>query len=218
MNVMLAMRSPEFLPESLTRLLFETQIWYWAFGIGAGVLLFVAGRNRASKPLIRSSIVIATITLIWMLLAWLVVTPTERLYATHAQLAATIQDKNRQNETKGDLKQIFSYLTNDFECPQLGIKNLTEAKSLITAGLNQFHIKSNHIRAYQLQISNKTAQTQVTFLTESDTGWTKTSWKLRWQDIAGDDWKLRTAELKTLNDSPVDTLDLQAQGLQSLGF
>jgi len=181
-------------------LLFEAQPWYWAFGFGAGVILFVAGRNRVSKPLMRSGFAIAAITLLWMLAAWLVVTPAERLYAVHRELAAAAKE--------GDIERLFSHLENNFECPQLGVKSFAEAKAYIPTAMTQFHVKNNHVRAYQSTISGDTARVQVTFLTESDTGLTKTSWELQWQDVPGSDWKLCVADLKTVNDSSVRELGL----------
>ncbi|MCL2639285.1 MAG: hypothetical protein FWD53_00415 [Phycisphaerales bacterium] len=181
-------------------LLFEAQPWYWSFGLGAAVILFVAGRNRSSKTLIKSGLTIATITLLWMLLAWIVVTPAERLYAVHRQLAVIAKE--------GNVEKLFSHLSENFELPQLGIKNLAEAKAIVSVTVNNARVKNNHVRAYQSTIYGNTARTHVTFLTESDTGMTKTSWELQWQDIPGADWKIRIADLKMLNDSPVRELGL----------
>ena len=193
------MRSPEFLPEALIRLLFETQIWYWAGGVGIGIILLMAGRNRASKPLLKSSLAVMAAMLVWMLLAWIIVTPAERLYAVHSDLAATVKEGD-------NMDRLFSHMTDDFECPQLGERSLAEAKAIIGAALDRLHIKNNHVRAYKSKISGKTALTQVTFMTESETGWTKTTWELHWLDMPGGDWKIRVADFQTLNDSPAPDL------------
>jgi hypothetical protein len=197
---MLAMRSPQFLPEAVMRLLFETQVWYWAFGIGVGLVLVGAGGSRASKAMVKSGIATVAITVLWVLLAWLVVTPAERLYAVHAELAAATKEGGK------GVERLFSHLASDFECQQLGVRNLSEAKSLIAARLEPLHVKSNYVRAYRSDVSGETARTLVTFLTESDMGLTKTSWELRWQDVPGSDWKMRSAELKTVNDAKVSEL------------
>ena len=177
-------RAPAYVPDGLAGFLFEAQWWYWVLAIAAGVALFFAGRNRANRGMVMTGSV---------LIAWLVVTPAERLRREHEELAAAA--------TRGDVAGIVSHLAPDFQCAALGVTKLPEANEVISADLKKYGIRTNRIRNYKSDISGPTAYTQLTLLTESDFGPVITRWGLSWDDLAGDDWKIKVAELKGVGDS-----------------
>jgi len=189
-----SLRAPAFLPDSLNSFLFETHWMYWAAAAALSLILLHLGRSRANRPLTRAGLGVLLLTLAWIAAAWLFVTPKERLYDAHQALA--------QAAKEGDVDKILSYFSDHFQCTALGITVPAEAHDQIATRLKSYGIKANHITAYTSEISGPTATTRLTIITESDLGPVKTTWRLTWEDLPRDDWKIELAELLKIGDNP----------------
>jgi hypothetical protein len=60
------------------------------------------------------------------------------------------------------------------------------------------------------------ATTLLTILTESDLGPVKTTWRLTWEDLPRDDWKIEIAELLKIGDNPINEATQLPQKVPSL--
>jgi hypothetical protein len=184
-------RAPAFLPESLNSVLFETQWLYWILAIGAAAALFLAGQNRANRRFVMAGAAIVLLTLVWMAAAWLVVTPKERLYHVHQELADAVK--------AGNVDRIVSFLAPDFQCTALSIHILPEAKPELADRLKRYNVKGTTIWHYHSDISGRAAYTQVTLVTQTDLGSITTRWGLSWDDMNPDaqgDWKIKLADFQ----------------------
>ncbi len=135
---------------------------------------------------------------VWMLAAYLIDTPRERLYRAHVGLAQAARD--------ADADRILSYFSPDFNSPALGVTHAQIAREEIGSRLKNYGIKGSTITFYRSDIAGKTAFTTVTLVTQTDAaGLVRTTWNLSWDDVAGADWKVREADLIKLGDEAVST-------------
>jgi hypothetical protein len=196
--MILALRSPPFLPDSLASFLFETHWAYWLIAVALGVILIYVAATRNDPRLRLSGIILVVATALWGILAALVVTPDERLHNAHTALA----DACRQN----DVPRILSYLSPDFTATPLDIRldpTLSAAKAQIADDLKKYGVKETIIRQYQSVRRGPTAAVNVTLLTQTDMGPILSSWVLSWDDIPENDWKIVNARLTKLGDQAV---------------
>lgn len=190
------LRAPRFLPESVNMVLFETQWLYWIAAVALAAILFHLGRLRQNRQLMRAGASLAVIWALWILSAYLLVTPRERLYQAHQTLAQAAQDN--------DVEKILSYFGADFQCSALAIEVPADAKEQIARRLKSYGIKSNTITSYRSDISGLSATTRLTLITQSsEVGPVKTTWEITWGDLPRADWRIERADLLLIGESPV---------------
>jgi hypothetical protein len=189
-------RAPS-MPESTGAFLFENHWLYWVVGLALGLTLAYRGRTMPSKGMARAGVAIAVLSVLWACAALVVDTPAERLYAAHKGMAAAA--------AKGDVEALMGYLANDFTCPQLGIEDVKNSRDALEAALKTNGVKGSTITGYRTRVNHHVAQVMVTLITETNLGMVKTSWQLVWADIPGQDWRIRQADLQTINDEPVNS-------------
>lgn len=194
--ILAALRSPAFLPDSLASLLFENHWSYWIVALLAAAVLFYISNARQNARLRNISLALAALTGLWALLAFLILTPAERLYNAHTGLADAAKN--------GDVDRIVSYLAPNFQASVLDIPSIDVAREEISARLNTFGIQGSTIRYYKYTLHGHTAFTQFNILTQTSTaGPILTSWNLSWDDLPGEDWRIRNAELTKIGDQDV---------------
>ncbi|MGN6371039.1 MAG: hypothetical protein ACTHN5_22520 [Phycisphaerae bacterium] len=194
--ILAALRSPAFLPDSLASLLFENHWSYWIVALLAAAVLFYISNARQNARLRNISLALAALTGLWALLAFLILTPAERLYNAHTGLADAAKN--------GDVDRIVSYLAPNFQASVLDIPSIDVAREEISARLNTFGIQGSTIRYYKYTLHGHTAFTQFNILTQTSTaGPILTSWNLSWDDLPGEDWRIRNAELTMIGDQDV---------------
>ncbi len=191
-----ALRAPEFLPRGASALLFETHAAYWLLlAVLAGTLFYV-GRSRPDRRMKIAGLAGIGLLIVWMLAAALVETPRERLYAAHTGLAQAAKD--------GDADRILSYLAPDFRAPALGLDHSDLGRERLRLLLKDNQIKDNIITGYHSDISGRAAFTALSLITQTDAGGpVATTWNLSWDDIAGEDWKIKEADLRKLGDQAI---------------
>jgi len=135
-------------------------------------------------------------TIAWMLLAFTIDTPAERLYRAHTDLATAAKN--------GDVDRIVSYLEPNFQAAVLGVDKAGAAKEEIGTRLKTYGVKGSTIRSYKSTIAGPAAFTQMNVLTQTDiAGPVLTSWQLSWDDVPGEDWRIRDVELVKIGDEAV---------------
>jgi hypothetical protein len=191
-----AIRAPEFLPDAFNGALFEAQWAYWVVLAAAAGILWGVGRNRADRRMMRIGEIAAGVLLVWMVAAYSVDTPRERLYRAHTGLAEAAK--------RGDVDGILNYLSPDFHSWALGVEQTAQARDEIGARLKSDGVKGSTITEYHSDLSGRAAFTTLTLITDTDiAGPVKSTWHLSWDDVAGADWRVRDAELVKLGDEAV---------------
>ncbi len=187
-------RAPLFLPESINSLLFENHFLAWIACIIAGFVLTKLGTSRRQRRLMHMGFSVVMVTMLWMLAAYVVDTPAERLDQAHRRILAAAQRK--------DIAAIKAELADSF---QFGPFDRAGLLQTVDASLKTFNIKSNIITSYDSQINNDKAASDLTVFSELDgasAGNCKTRWHLVWHDY-GKDWQLLRIENWSLNDQPM---------------
>lgn len=196
----LALRSPAFLPNGVAAFLFENHFAWW---LGAGVLgavLIYLARARGKGNLMRAGQMLLGLTLLWILAAFAIDSPGERLYWAHTALATAVE--------KADIEQILSHFEPNFTAPNLHIDGdtLTAARNEIGARLKEYGIRESKITTFASTVyANHTADSRFTVLTVSEAGLIKSTWRLFWDDETGSDWKIDNAILEKLGDTNIPT-------------
>jgi len=156
---------------------------------------FYWGGVRQDPRLRRIGIGVGIAALFWIFLALAIDTPAERLYRAHKDLADAAKN--------GDVDRIVSYLEPDFQATVLGVNKAGIAKEEIGARLKTYGVKGSTIRFYHSTHSGPAAFTQLNLLTQTEMGPVLTTWQLSWDDVPGQDWRIRDAELVKLGDEAV---------------
>jgi hypothetical protein len=198
--MILALRTPRFLPDSVMGVLFENHYMWWVALLLLGAVLVFVARSRGDRRLLRAGQIVLGVTLLWIIVARLVETPSERLYAAHLGLADAT--------AKADVDRILSYFAPNFsvEAGPVAIQpdvTVAAAKERIAAGLKQYGIKETTYRQYALTLnSDGTAVSRFTALTLADQP-LLTTWRVSWDDVAGQDWRIHDATLVKLGDQEI---------------
>jgi len=198
------LRISSTVPEGVAGLLFETHWAYWIPLILAGVALAGFVRVGSQKLARQVGAVMVMIGVLWMVLAFLVVTPGERLWTAHEQILAAAQGR--------DAKGIVDLLAPDFHFGSLDRAEM--AKGLGTT-LGFFRPRSNTVRYFEATVNGLTAESRINVLTTLDgTGGMPggpylTKWQLEWVDLPGEGpqggWHLSEIQRWFLSDGTNDT-------------
>ena len=195
----LALRTPVFLPPALSALLFENHWVWWIAVLAVAAALAFVGRTKANHSLLYTGGALISLIIVWAALALAVFTPAERLRNAHRALADAA--------AHGDMDKILSFLDPDFVCTNLSIHldaSPTMAREEIRSRLKEYGISELYITRYQSSASQSSALTHITLIARAQSiGPVQTSWQLSWKDIPGADWKITSATLTALGDSPV---------------
>ena len=182
-DLLSALRAPAFLPQTL----FETHWLWWisAFIVAVAVLLFA--RARADRRLMPLGTALLALSVLWVLAAYFLDTPAERLHKVHLALA--------QAASTGDVDTIVSYLAPDVTISAEDVKMEAADKQTITDALKKYGVKESTIISYTSTMeSDNTARTKIQVITKMDLGNIPTGWKLEWTDIPAKDWQITRAQ------------------------
>jgi len=193
-------RAPGFLPESLAGVLFENHFVWWIALVVLGAALIFAARSRGERRLLRAGQIVLAVTVLWIVAAQLFATPGERLYAAHLGLADAT--------AKADVDRILSYFEDKFsvEAGPVNVQPdmaLSAAKDRIAAGIKQYGIKETMIRAYEATLNTDgTAVSRFTAFTQAEQP-LLTTWRVSWDDVAGQDWRIHHASLMKIGEQEI---------------
>ena len=203
--MMLAVRAPGVLPAWLLALLFENHYLVWiAALVLAAALIFVA-RSRGDRQWLRAGQIVLGVTLLWIVVARVMDTPAERLYAAHSGLADAI--------AKNDVDQILGYFKPTFSAAAGPVQIVSgmptaEAKQQISASLKEYGIKETYIRSYTVTLnSDGTATTHFIALTQANEP-LLTTWDVYWEDVPGQNWRIGSATLVKIGEQTIQPGDL----------
>ncbi len=184
-------RLPSSFPSSVAYWLFETH-WLYAAGL---VLIAVAfgwrGMITHNIKIQWTSLGILLLTAAWILVAWLVVTPRERLIRANEGVVAAATHHN--------VAGIMHFLA-----PEAGLGNLSrpQIKELITERVQEADLTSNDIRYLGIQMRGRSAIVRLNVLSYSGEYGTPllTSWRLSWRDHQRPgNWQITHIRLLQLN-------------------
>ena len=191
-----ALRSPAFLPDSVAEFLFATNVIYWIALAAVALAAVYVGRSRAQIGIFRTGLVLLAATAVWILSAYLIDTPRERLDAAHRAILHAAETK--------DAAAVVALLAPDFRSEPLNITRPETRQAVIAVILNVYHIRSNTITALKMELFPGGARSDIVVFTElEDLPMTKTRWQLEWIDDPASDWRLRSADLQAINDQPM---------------
>lgn len=197
--ITLALRSSTLFSHSVAGTLFESHWGYWIALIIGAVILMLAGQARAEARLFKAGLAAAGVAVVWIALAFLFATPSERLYAVHKTMA--------EAASKRDVDGILACMDRNFSINNLDIHGDTAAdaaKALIEARLKQLGIRQTHFTDFIISFTpTGGAISQFVALTESDAGLIKSQWELLWNDREDSDWRVQDATLIKLGDQAV---------------
>ena len=198
--MILALRTPGFLPESMAGVLFANHFVWWIAVVVLGAALIFVARSRGERRLLRSGQVVLAVTVVWIAAAQLFETPGERLYAAHVGLADAT--------AKADVERILNYFEDKFSV-EAGPVNIqpdvmvATAKDRIAAGLKQYGIKETYFRKYEVTLNaDGTAVSRITAFTQGEQP-LLTTWQVSWDDVAGQDWRIHNATLVKIGDQEI---------------
>jgi len=191
---------PGFLPESITAVLFENHYVWWIALLVLGAALIFAARSRGDRRILRAGQSVLAVTLLWVVAARSFDTPSERLRAAHVGLADAT--------AKADVNRILTYFEPGFtvEAGPVNIQpdmTVAAAKERIAAGLKQYGIKETTFRQYAITLNaNGMAVSRFTALTLAEQP-LLTTWRVSWDDVAGQDWRIHNATLVKIGDQEI---------------
>ncbi len=178
-------------PSSPAYWLFETH-WLYAAGL---ILLALAigwrGMITHNRKMQWTGLGILLLTATWLLAAWLVVTPRERLIRANEAVVAAATHHN--------VAGIMYFLA-----PEARLGNLSrpQIKELITERVQEADLTSNDIRYLGIQMRGRSAIVRLNVLSYSGEYGTPllTSWRLSWRDHQRPgNWQITHIRLLQLN-------------------
>jgi hypothetical protein len=189
-----AIRAPDF--GEMTEFIFAMAWAYFAVMAGLGALMVYVGRVRLqSKMAVRIGAGVLVAVAVWAVLAWVVVTPRERLEARHRELLSALEAKN--------VDGVMGVLGEEFRASALSIDSAAEVRPAVAGAMGIYPVHGARITAMKVSMDGDHASTQVTILADFENlPPTKTAWRFEWIDAAGGDWRLYEARLLSVNDSP----------------
>ncbi len=194
MNMLIAIRLPAGVPV----LIAEMHWGYWLCLAAAGVFLLWLGWQQKNKIEKISGGALLAILLLWVVLSAILVSPAERLYQAHQDLADAA--------TRHDVRAILNFFESGVNIPVIKYGQGQTAEEQIESRLKLYGIKNNTIQNVDIQISGPSAITQLRILTQSDFGPVQTTWRLEWADQPQSDWRIVGIDLLKVGDRPLGML------------
>ncbi|MGC8560930.1 MAG: hypothetical protein ACP5O1_09660 [Phycisphaerae bacterium] len=188
-------RLPESFPRALGDWLFLPHpLVYLAMAVVAVAFIWRWWHTRHTRLLIAGAGIFAA-TLIWAVMAWLVVTPGERL--------------------RGDLQQILSDAAHQdvvgieqFLAPDVVFNDENRAGILseLNYRLSQVRITANYLRSIHMRRRGRSAQTNIVVLSIArNYGPLITRWRLIWRDHARPGhWQITQMQLQGMSNSQIN--------------
>jgi hypothetical protein len=187
-------RLSESFPRTLGDWLFLAHpLVYLTLAVIAIALIWRWWHTRHTRLLVAGAALIAT-TLIWALMAWMVVTPGERL--------------------QGDLQQILTDASNQdvmgiekFLAPDVVLNGWDRDRIISELNYRLAHIRleSNYLRSFHMRREGRRAQTNIVVLSVAR-GYSPfiTRWRLIWQDHARPGgWQITQMQFQSLDNPSV---------------
>ena len=174
--------------------IFESHWFIWTALLGVAGACIWRGLRDGHRRLMQVGAVVGGITIFWILLAWLVITPRERLItANQAVVRAAAHD---------DVAGIVHFLS-----PQavVGTWPRSRVAAEVQIRLNAARISGNFIRMLKVRLHGKRARVRLVVWTQTrDWGPFITAWQLLWQDHARPgDWRIVRVSLLSVNSHPL---------------
>ncbi len=177
-------------PTALGRMLFENHWAIWAAMLLIGAAGLWRGINTQRAAVRNFGSIFMAVTLLWILVAWAVVTPHERLVnANNAIVGAA---------ARADVPAIMNYVSRR---AIFGRWNYAQIQSGLTVRLESAHITDNIVRSISVQIRGNQAITRlIVWTTTRDYGPVVTSWRFVWQDHHRPrNWRIMEVDLLAIN-------------------
>ena len=165
-------RLSESFPSSLGAWLFEAHPLLF---LAAGVLVFALfwrWRQHRDKRLAIVVLILGALTIIWMTIGWLVVTPRERLVAETQKLLSVAAEHNM-----AAVSQLLS--------PRVDMAGWGKAQILtqLRMRLSQLRVSDNILRSMHVRLNGRQAQTDIVVISQTAAyGPVITKWLLIWRD------------------------------------
>lgn len=178
-------------PTGLGRILFQNHWAIWAAMALVGVAGAWRGINAQSSRLRNLGAGLLAMTVLWAFVAWMVVTPYERLvHATTTIISAAAHD---------DIPTIMRYVS---KRAIFGRWNYAHIQTGLAVRLKSAHVTDNILRSMTVRMRGNQAVTQlVIWTTTRDYGPIVTSWRLIWQDHhRPGNWRVMEVDLLAIND------------------
>ncbi len=177
-------------PTAPGRMIFENHWAIWAAMFLVGLAAVWRGVNTQRAIARNIGFAVLAVTVLWVVTAWLVVTPYERLVnANNAIISAAAHD---------NVPAIMHYVA---KSATFGHWNYAQIQSGLTQRLKFAHITGNIIRSMTVRIRADQAVTQLVIWTSTrDYGPVITSWRFIWQDHPRPgNWRIMEVDLLSLN-------------------
>ncbi len=177
-------------PNAPGRILFENHWAIWAALLLVALAALWRGINTQRAMVRNTGLAVLAVTAIWVITAWLVVTPYERLVnANDAIVNAAAHDQ---------VPKIMHYISRR---ATFGSWNYDQIQSGLSQRLKSAHISGNIIRSMTVRIRGDQAITQLVIWTSTrDYGPVITSWRFIWQDHPRPgNWRIMEVDLLSLN-------------------
>ncbi len=177
-------------PSGLGGILFENHWLIWAALLLLGVAGLWQGINLQRAVVRNVGIGILSVLAIWITMAWLVVTPYERLVNANT---AVVKAAARNN-----VPAIMHYVSRR---AIFGRWNYAEIQSGLAVRLKMAHITDNIIRTMAVHIMKNQAVTRLVIWTSTrDYGPVVTVWRLVWLDHhRPGNWRIMEVDLLRIN-------------------
>ncbi len=193
-------RLPSSFPSSPAYWLFETH-WLYAAGL---VLMAVAigwrGMITHNIKMQWTGLGILPLTAVWLLAAWLVVTPRERLITANEAIVAAATHRN--------VAGMMRYIAPE---AMFGPLNRPEIGHLITRRLQEADLTSNDIRYLGIHLQGRSAIVRLNVLSYIREYGTPvlTYWRLSWRDHKRPgNWQITHIRLLQINHHSVSSHEL----------
>ena len=184
-------RLPSSFPSAVAYWLFQT---HWLYAAGLILLAFAIGwrgMTTHNSKMRWSGLGILLLTAAWLLAAWLVMTPRERLIRANEAIVAAATHHNVAGIVR-------------FLAPRASFGNLgrPQIKALITERIHEADLTSNDIRYLGIHLQGRYARVRLNVLSYSGKYGTPllTYWRLSWRDHKRPgNWQITHIRLLQLN-------------------
>jgi hypothetical protein len=182
-------RFPAGMPSFLSSL-FEAHWLLWLTLLGVSAALFWRGGIQSNRRMRLAGAIVFALGLLWMLSAWAVVTPRERLRNAVTSIVRAA--------TRNDVARMIHFVA-----PHTLFDgwNRRRMKQQLRLRLAAAHITGNLIRLLKIRIKGRKAQTQLVVWTQTrNRGPFTTAWRLSWRDHSRPgNWRIVRVRLLRLN-------------------
>jgi hypothetical protein len=169
---------------------FENHWAIWAAMLLIGIAGLWRGINTGQISVRNFGAIFLGCTLLWICVAWAVVTPHERLVNANDAIVGAA--------ARADIPAIMQYVSHR---AIFGRWRYAQIQSGLTERLKRVHITDNIIRSMSVQIRGGQAVTRlVVWTTTQDYGPVVTSWRFIWQDHhRPGNWRIMEVDLLAIN-------------------